>query len=250
MAVKVVVTGAASGIGAEIAIRLSEQSDIEICLIDINSCEDTISRCRKEAKIFSLLCDVTDSDQMLRAAEKFVTQCGPPDVLFVNAGIGSSPFHIESLAEARLMMETNFFGAIRTIEEFLPSMVKQGAGTIVVSNSIGSLVGTHYSGAYSASKAALKIWCESLALRLSGSGVKVITAIIGFVDTPMTDAMAHAQVLKVSSRSVAHAMIQSSKDKRMVVSIPWSRNLVWWVLLSMPAQLRASLLRIAWKRLQ
>lgn len=248
--VKVVVTGAASGIGAEIAIQLSGQSDIELCLIDIKTCESTVSRCEKEAKILSLLCDVNDSEQLLRAAEQFLSQCGPPDLLFVNAGIGSSPFHTESLAEARLMMETNFFGAVRTIEVFLPSMMKQGTGTIVVSNSIGSLVGTHFSGAYSASKAALKIWCESLALRLNGSGVRVSTAIIGFVDTPMTDGMAHAQILKVSSRSVARAMIQSSKSKRVVVSIPWSRNLAWWILLTVPAKLRALLLRIAWKRLQ
>lgn len=86
-------------------------------------------------------------------------------------------------------MRVNYFGLINTITPFIKEMKAAGKGQIVAISSIGSFRGTPNSGAYSASKAAVNVWTESLRLRLVSHGISVTTIGLGFVDTAMTEGL-------------------------------------------------------------
>jgi NAD(P)-dependent dehydrogenase (short-subunit alcohol dehydrogenase family) len=227
---KILITGAGSGIGKSIAIELSRDEGNEILLID--SCEESKlleigSSCRAfGASVYTYCVDITDKIRFKNICNDVSATFGALDMIFVNAGIMSADDQNNSVR----LMEVNYFAAVNTVQEFLPSMFKEKKGRIIFSNSIASLVTTLNSGDYSASKAALDAYADSLRLKLRGHGITVTTAIIGFVDTPMIKGIRHAQLLAVSSELTASVIIRSAMRGKSKVSVPALRNSIWYIL--------------------
>jgi short-subunit dehydrogenase len=130
--------------------------------------------------------DVRDAQSVHRAARAFVADAGSVDVVIANAGVSrrDSDDRAES-ARFREVIETNLLGVIHTFEPFVADMDRAGAGSLVAISSVAGFRGLPNAGAYSASKAAVNTWMESLRVRLHGR-VHVMTVCPGFVDTPMT----------------------------------------------------------------
>jgi short-subunit dehydrogenase len=126
-------------------------------------------------------------------------------------------------------------------------MSQQGYGALVAVTSISALVATHGSGAYSASKAALTMWTDSLRLSLRGTNVHVTNVVLGFVETPMTQGMAHAERLWIDADVAAARIIKAARDGVAIASVPRLRNSPWWLLREMPHALRSSALERAYR---
>ncbi len=135
-----------------------------------------------------LTLDVTSDESVRAAVAEVLTRAGRVDLLVNNAGYGLAGAVEETPVEAvRAQLETNFFGALRMIQEVLPGMREQGSGLIVNVSSIGGLMGLPFQGAYSASKFALEGLTEALRQELSGSGVRVALVEPGDLRTRITE---------------------------------------------------------------
>jgi NAD(P)-dependent dehydrogenase (short-subunit alcohol dehydrogenase family) len=175
-----IVTGCSSGIGRATALELTARG------------YEVVATARRHESIADLAVGRTltldvDSDDSVAAAQATV---GPVDVLVNNAGFGIDGSVEEvPLVEARRAFETNFFGAARMIQAFVPAMREQGSGTIVNVSSVAGIVGGPLAGFYSATKFALEALSESLHLEVGHFGVRVLVVEPGAIATRFGDNM-------------------------------------------------------------
>lgn len=173
---RVLITGAASGIGRALAEECTQAGFEVLATARDPSRLDTLD----VAKRISL--DVNDASAITRA----LSNLGPVDVLVNNAGIGiGGPTELVPVDQAQRMFETNLFGAMRMIQAVLPSMRRRGHGTIVNISSMTSRLPWPMGGLYAASKAALETVSEALWIELRPFGVNVMNVQPGVVNTGM-----------------------------------------------------------------
>ena len=185
----VCITGASSGIGAALS-EYYAQPGMTLALLARDEVElRTISeKCRaKGAVVHEYVADVTDVEAMRRCATDLLGRVERVDIVIANAGIrGEEDPDCQDTQIAEEIMRVNYFGVINTFSPFIRPMKARGHGQLAVISSIASFRGTPNSGAYSASKAAVNVWTESLRLRLIPHGISLTTICLGFVNTAMT----------------------------------------------------------------
>ena len=117
-----------------------------------------------------LALDITDADSIARAIE----QAGPLDALVNNAGFGAPvPVELTPMDTARALFETNTLGTLAMTQAVLPQLRERGAGVIVNVTSSVTLKALPLVGVYSASKAAVNAFTQSLAIEVEPFGVRV-----------------------------------------------------------------------------
>ncbi|CAM5216076.1 Short-subunit dehydrogenase OS=Castellaniella defragrans OX=75697 GN=HNR28_002963 PE=3 SV=1 [Castellaniella defragrans] len=166
--------------------------------------------------------DVRDP-QALRAAAHDFLQAGPVDLVIASAGIsaGTLTSETEDHAVFEAIFDINVVGTQATFAPFLAAMQARGRGTLVGIASVAGVRGLPGAGAYSASKAAVRLYCESLRVELRGSGVRVVTLAPGFIATPMTAHNPYPMpFLMPVDRFVARAARAIAQGDRYRV-IPW-----------------------------
>src|SRR5258706_6613376 len=112
------------------------------------------------------------------------------------------------------------------IAAFAPAMRRAGRGTLVCVASVAGFRGLAGNGAYSASKAAARIWTESLRTELYGSGVSVVCICPGYVDTPLTRGKPFHMPFLLSAHAAAPRIARPIAARRRVAVIPWQIALV------------------------
>jgi NAD(P)-dependent dehydrogenase (short-subunit alcohol dehydrogenase family) len=191
---RVFITGASSGIGAALAQRYAEQG---ACVGLVARRRPLLEQLRAQLpnperhRLYPL--DVTDHAALAAAANDFIDATGGVDVVIANAGIshGTLTEYAEDLAVFERIIATNVTATVATFAPFIAAMKRQAqAGSracrLVGIGSVAGIRGLPGAGAYSASKAAVISYCESLRVEMRGSGIKVVTLAPGYVDTPMT----------------------------------------------------------------
>ncbi len=167
------ITGASRGFGRIWAdAALSRGHRVAATARSLSSLADL--REKHDEAVLPLEMDVTKSDQVAAAVEATLRQFGQLDVVINNAGyalVGT----VEEAAEAdvKAEFETNFYGALRVIQQVLPILREQRSGHILGVSSVSGLVAHPISGMYSASKWAFEAMHESLSHEVAGFGVKV-----------------------------------------------------------------------------
>jgi NAD(P)-dependent dehydrogenase (short-subunit alcohol dehydrogenase family) len=173
-----IVTGCSSGIGRATALELTARGYVVVATARRHESIADLAVAR------ALTLDV-DSDESVAAAKDEV---GPVDILVNNAGFGiDGPVEEVPLVEVRRAFETNFFGAARMIQAFVPAMRERGSGTIVNVSSVAGIVGGPLAGFYSATKFALEALSESLHLEVGHFGVRVLVVEPGAIATRFGD---------------------------------------------------------------
>jgi len=132
--------------------------------------------------------DVSDIDSIVAAGERCLAELGLPDVVIANAGIsvGMDTAHREDLDVLRETLATNNIGLAATFHPFVEPMRTRRSGTLVGIASVAAIRGLPGHGAYCASKAGVVAYCESLRGECRGAGVRVVTLLPGYIDTPLT----------------------------------------------------------------
>jgi NAD(P)-dependent dehydrogenase (short-subunit alcohol dehydrogenase family) len=175
----VLVTGCSSGIGLETALAFARRGDRTYASMRNPAKADRLrERARAEGLDIEVLAlDVTD-DASVEAAVRIVEERhGAIDVLVDNAGIGhAGAVEATPVQQARAVMETNFWGPLRTIRAALPAMRARGAGVVVnVSSLAGWTRAVPYGGFYAASKTGLGSISEALAGEVARFGIRVVS---------------------------------------------------------------------------
>jgi NAD(P)-dependent dehydrogenase (short-subunit alcohol dehydrogenase family) len=185
---KVLITGTSSGIGLATAIALGRSGHTVLATMRYPDRGGALREVvEKERLPISILEMDVDSDQSVDAATAAVrAQTGSIDVLVNNAGIERTG-SIEGLAfdDFKATMETNYFGAIRTIRAWLPDMRARRSGCIVNVTSVAGRIACSPLAPYSASKYALEALSEALAQEVKTFNVRVAIVQPGIIDTAM-----------------------------------------------------------------
>lgn len=167
------ITGVSTGFGRELATAALSRGDIVVGTVRR---EEQVAEFRALApgKAFAWQLDVTDHGAIPGVVERAVREAGDIDVLVNNAGYGLFGAVEEvSDAEARRVMETNFFGLVSVTKAVLPRMRQRRHGHIVNFSSVAGFKGLPGCGFYCASKFAVEGLSEALALEVASFGIKV-----------------------------------------------------------------------------
>lgn len=231
---RVFITGASSGLGAALASFYAQQG-AELGLVGRR--HDALQALSSSLPglhcVYAL--DVRDRSALHAAAADFLAH-GPVDIVIASAGISAGTLTEEpdDFRVFEAIIATNLNATVATFEPFIASMKQQGQGRLVGIGSVAAVRGLPGAGAYSASKAAVRAYCESLRVELSQSGVKVITITPGFIQTPMTAQNPYKMpFLMPVDRFVVQAANAIEKNVSYKV-IPWQMGCVAKLLRCVP----------------
>jgi NADP-dependent 3-hydroxy acid dehydrogenase YdfG len=243
----VIVTGASSGIGAEIARQYAARgARLALFARRAAKLEEVAADCRARGATDALVVpgDTTDAAQVAAAAHTIIERWGKVDRAFLNAGGYDVSNAMEMqrardvewtaagfrAASAEAVMRLNYVGVTYWLEEILPVMRRQRAGTIAVTGAQTADRGFPLHGPYAAAKAAVRALCDSLRADAARFGVSISLIEPGCVVSQLTenhccDAMPFLQQTDVA---VGH-FIAGVEDRRAVVRWParssWSSRL-------------------------
>jgi NAD(P)-dependent dehydrogenase (short-subunit alcohol dehydrogenase family) len=198
----VLVTGANRGIGRAIAEALLAKGAKKVyaAVRDV----DTLGDLRSDARIVPLQLDVTDAEQVRTAA----ALASDVDLVISNAGValavGTPLTDGAILDRARREMEVNYFGPLRLVQQFAPTLAQNGGGAFALVGSIAGLTNTALIPTYSASKAAMHSLAQAARVLLGAQGTSVFGVYPGPVDTDMNRML---DIPKASPRDVAFAIL-------------------------------------------
>lgn len=179
----VLITGGSSGIGAATA-RILAAHGMKVYAASRRGKLET-----PMPDIIPISMDVNDWEATQLAVAQIVRAEGRLDAVVVNAGSGIyGPVEGTLEEEARHQFETNYFGAVKTIQACLPVFREQGHGRIITVCSVMSVLQLPFQGFYSSVKAALLSLSESLSMELKGSGIQCSAILPGDVATGFTSA--------------------------------------------------------------
>lgn len=183
---KIIVTGAAQGIGRAVALRLAAPGT-HLALWDVKTegVEETAKLCRDNGAVASAsTVDVADADQIEKAVAAFDKAWGKPDGLVNNAGIFPRARALDmKLSEWDQVLRVNLTGTFVTARAVAARMKELGRGAIVNTASGRALAGAANGAHYSATKGGILALTKSLALDWAGFGIRVNCVIPGLSDT-------------------------------------------------------------------
>lgn len=242
---RVFITGASSGLGAALAAEYARQGALlglvarrESALEDVVAGLDNPGRHRVYAV------DVNDATALRQAADDFLAEAGGVDVVIANAGVswGTVTEEQEDLEVFRQIFSTNVLAMVATFAPFIAPMKHQAERggrdlRLVGIASVAGMRGLPGAGAYSASKAAVMRYCESLRVELRGSGIRVVTIAPGYIDTPMTQINDYPMPFLMPAAQFARRAVQAIDAGAAWRVIPWQMGFVAHLLKWMPNNL-------------
>ena len=172
-----VITGAASGIGRALAVRLAEEKIAGIAISDVNEegLKETAELVRRTGVPISVhLTDVSDRKQVEQLADEAVAKHARVTHLINNAGVGLiGTFEQISIEDFEWLMGINFWGVVYGCKVFLPILEKEESAHIVNLSSVFGLIAPSEQSAYASAKFAVRGFTESLRHELSGTNISV-----------------------------------------------------------------------------
>ena len=181
----VVITGAARGIGEQLALTLAGRG-ARVALVGLEPArlEDVAKRCGPHAAWWEA--NVTDSARLEAVAKEVVERFSRVDVVVANAGIASGgPVMLADPASYDRVIEVNLLGSVRTARAFLPALVTS-RGYFLQIASAAAFVPLPMMSAYCASKSGVEAFAHSLRTEMAHHGVDVGVAYLSWTDTDMT----------------------------------------------------------------
>jgi short-subunit dehydrogenase len=234
----VFITGASSGIGQALAARF-HRAGHRLALVARRV--DEVERWAQEQGFAAeswkaYRADVRDVAAITAAGRACIAAQGLPDVVIANAGIsvGVDTAEFADLEVMRATWETNNLGLAATFQPFVAAMRERRSGTLVGIASVAGIRGLPGHGAYCASKAAVISYCESLRGELRPSGVRVVTILPGYIDTPLTRGNRYSMPFLMPADAFAdraHATIAAQASYRV---IPWQMGIVAKLMRALP----------------
>ena len=232
----VLITGASSGIGKQTAIEFAKQGANIILVARRKEKLDDLAIELEKFNIITFVCqcDVSDKAQVKEMSKNVLEKFDSIDVLVNNAGFAIYGSVKElSIDEIESQMETNYFGMMYCIKNFLPSMLDKKSGHIVNVASVAASFGLPGIASYCASKFAMLGFSEGLKHELHGTGVGVtvvspIMVRTDFFDHPSFEKMPKYSPTSLSSKTVAKAILKAANSPRLEIIVPSVvRSAVW-----------------------
>ncbi|MBA2621480.1 MAG: SDR family NAD(P)-dependent oxidoreductase [Acidobacteria bacterium] len=238
----VFLTGASSGIGEALAIEISKRGALVVGLLArraemLREISNKIEQSGGAARTFSV--DVSDAEAIAKAAHSLRNEFGKIDVLIANAGISGGNFEAKNLeAEAvSKVINTNLIGAVNSVAAVLPQMLERKSGQLVAISSLAGFRGLPKSAAYSASKAGMTAFFESIRLDVQNQGVAVTIVQPGFIKTPLTSGREAKMPVLMELDDAVPLFLTAIEKRKKFAAFPWQLATVVRVARFFPAAL-------------
>ena len=234
----VVITGASSGIGRATALEFAREGAKTVL---VSRSREKLQRVAEEIRRFMpdvlvVPTDVSSPEQVHNMVQEVVSQYGGVDVLFNNAG-SSFVGRIEDddfRANAKKMMDADYFGTVNVTSEVLPVMKGQGSGHIMnMSSVVGKKSFPHFGG-YSAAMHAVSGFTDALRQELRGTGINVSTIHPALTQTPLLDNVKPEEMpppfrrlTPIPVEAVAKAVLDGVENKRTRIIVPFQPRLLF-----------------------
>ncbi|WP_136248682.1 SDR family NAD(P)-dependent oxidoreductase [Halomonas borealis] len=237
-------TGATSGIGRTLALRLLDQGHRVALSARRHEALVELAGARDNALLLPL--DVGDRGAVLSAGERIAARFGRLDLAILNAGTCE---YLEAgrfdAALIERVFATNLFGALHGVEAALPLLrqakAQGGRPLLAATSSAAAYLPLPRAEAYGASKAALSHFLESLRLDLAGEGIDISIIHPGFVKTPLTERNDFPMPMRVDVETAATAILEGLAAHRLDIHFPRRFTLVLKLLGILPPGLRLRL---------
>ena len=233
----VFITGASSGLGAALARQYAGAgAQLGLLARRGEALDELIASLPRPELHRAYAVDVGDHAALSSAADDFLAHAGRIDVVIASAGVsvGTLTEHAEDLAVFAQVMAINVNATVATFAPFIAAMKRQGHGRLVGIASVAGIRGLPGAEAYSASKAAVISYCESLRLELKPAGIRVVTITPGYIDTPMTRHNAYRMPFLMPADAFARRAARAIGDGDSYRVIPWQMGVVAKLLRLLP----------------
>jgi NAD(P)-dependent dehydrogenase (short-subunit alcohol dehydrogenase family) len=235
-----VVTGAARGLGAELARRLTDRgAAVALLGLEPRELDSVAQECGPDAASWEV--DVTDAAAVLDVATAVLDRFGRVDVVVANAGIGAAgPVLLADPDTFDRVIEVNLLGSVRTARAFLPHLIAS-RGYLLQIASLAAIAPIPTASAYCASKAGVEAFAQALGAEVAPHGVGVGVAYLSWTDTDLVRGMdawpglrdARIRLPYPLNRtypvgpSVARLVAGIERRSPRVYGRPWLRPLPW-----------------------
>ncbi len=237
------ITGAANGIGAEVARRLHENG-ARLVLTDLDEVQlkDVAARLG-EHRVLATVADVRRLSDMQAAVDKGIERFGGIDIVVANAGIATYGSVLQVDPQAfKTLIDVNVVGVFHTVRAALPSVIERRGYLLIVSSGAAYLP-LPGMAAYNASKAGVEHFANALRLEVAHLGVDVGSAHMSWIDTPlvregkadlatvreMLDALPSPLGKTTSVQKCADAFVEGIEGRKRHVNCPGWVGLFRWL---------------------
>ena len=234
---KILITGASSGLGAELARQYATKDNSLILLArredKLRALKEELSPYAKNVKI--IVADVTEFEIL----QKKIEILGFIDMLILNAGIsiGHSE-ELTSFMDFKRLYDVNVLASHAILEVLLPKFQEQKSGKIVFISSLASLISMPTSKAYSSTKRAVNAYAEGLRYKYNKDGIKVINILPGFIVSEMTDKNKFKMPFLLSTQEGVQKIIKAIEKNKRIYAFPLRFYLIISTLNLLPKFLR------------
>lgn len=218
-----VVTGASSGLGAELARQLGTLGwQVGLTArraVDLGVVAREIREAGGTAEVAPA--DASDGEATAAAFRLLVRRLGPVDLLIANAGVGLEVSARSFTAERfNQMTQVNLIGPAVALEQVLPAMIERQSGHVVAISSLAAYRGLPGSAGYSATKAGLTALWEGLRPELRRLGIAASVVHPGYVRTPMTAGQLHPQPFLMEADQAARIILRGLERQQPRIDFP------------------------------
>jgi short-subunit dehydrogenase len=228
-----IITGASTGIGRATAIELA-RGGVAVGLVARNEkrLQALAAEVRANGGAAAVApADVSDREAVFGAVRRIESELGFLDLAIANAGLGQDR---DDLDTAEHLYRVNLFGAIALFRAVLPAMREHGRGHLVGIASVAGYQAFPGRGAYSGSKAAMRMELEALRAELGPEGIAVTCVNPGFIRTPLTDRHEFDMPFLMDAEPAARKIVRAIRKRKAVYTFPWRMSMLSRILRTMP----------------
>ena len=228
----IVITGASSGIGEALAIDYAAPG-VALALTGRASgrLEAVATACRaKGATVAAATIDIVDRAALAAWLTDF-DDAYPVDLILANAGISIDKDNssLDDFSVIRQTLDVNFGGVLNTVEPLLSRLIARRRGQIAVVSSLAGFIGLPYSASYNASKAAVRVWGESIRYVLKKDGIGVSVVCPGFVVTRLTADAPFPMPFLMSAARASAIIRRGLAANRARIAFPFGTKAAVWL---------------------
>jgi NAD(P)-dependent dehydrogenase (short-subunit alcohol dehydrogenase family) len=231
----VLITGAGSGLGRQLALDLASRG-AKIAAVDLNA--DGVASLVAEIGGAGAVGDVSDCAALAEAVAGLERQLGPVEILVANAGIAREMSALDFQPEdLEAQVRINLVGVANSIAAVLPGMLRRRQGQLVAISSLASYRGALHGAGYCASKAGVNALMDSLRLELRPHGIVCTTICPGWIRTPLAHGIHMRKPGTMSVERAARRIVKAIDRRRSFDAFPLVSRVVMALVSWLPAYL-------------
>jgi short-subunit dehydrogenase len=232
----ILITGASSGIGEALARRYAGPGvRLHLNGRDATRLEEVAAICRAAgATVATRVLDVTDRESLAGWIDE-CDRAAPLDLVIANAGVSAGTGRFgESEAQARRIFAVNVDGVVNTVLPAIAAMRPRGQGHVAIMASLAAFRGFPGAPAYCGSKAAVRVWGESLRGEVARHGITVSIVCPGYVRSRMTAVNKFPMPMLMDADAAANVIARGLARRRGRIAFPWPMWFAVWLIAMLP----------------